>query len=133
MAKILIVDDDPDMVLATRLCLEYAAHEVSSARNGEEAVRQLKADRPDLILLDVMMDTPTEGFQLALRLRSPDPGSDLTPFRNIPILIFTAIHATTPLRFESDQDYLPVEGFVDKPLDPRILVEKVDTLLKKGK
>lgn len=133
MAKILIVDDDPDMVLATRLCLEYAGHEVSSARNGEEAVRQLKTDRPDLILLDVMMDTPTEGFQLALRLRSPDPGSDLAPFRNIPILIFTAIHATTPLRFESDQDYLPVEGFVDKPLDPRILVEKVDSLLKKGK
>jgi CheY-like chemotaxis protein len=133
MAKILVIDDDPDIVLAAKICLENAGHTVSSAGNGEEGLRQIKADRPDLIILDVMMDTATEGFQLALKLRSPQAGSDLVSFRDIPILMLTAIHSTTPLRFEPDQDYLPVEEFVDKPFDPKTLVRKVETLLKKGK
>jgi CheY-like chemotaxis protein len=133
MAKILVIDDDPDVVLAARMCLEDAGHTVSSASNGEEGLRQIKTDRPDLIILDVMMDTATEGFQLALKLRSPQAGSDLAPFRNIPILMLTAIHSTTPLRFGPDQDYLPVEEFIDKPFEPKALVRKVETLLKKAK
>jgi CheY-like chemotaxis protein len=133
MAKILVIDDDPDMVLATKMCLENAGHKVSSAGNSEAGLRQLKADRPDLIILDVMMDTATEGFQLALKLRSPQAGSELAAFKSIPILILTAIHSTTPLRFGPDQDYLPVEEFIEKPIDPKVLVAKVETLLKKGK
>jgi len=131
MAKILIIDDDPDMLLATRMCLEFVGHSVSSAGTTEQGVEQIRDDPPDLIILDVMMGTPTEGFQLALRLRNPGPGSDLARLQDIPILIFSAIHATTPLRFESDQDYLPVDGFLDKPLDPSVLVEKVNALLRK--
>lgn len=133
MAKILVIDDDPDMVLATKMCLENAGHKVSSARNGEEGLQQVKAERPDLIILDVMMDTATEGFQLALKLRNPRPGSDLASFKDIPILMLTAIHSTTPLRFGPDQDYLPVEALIDKPFDPKDLVAKVENLLKKGK
>lgn len=133
MAKILVIDDDPDMVLATKMCLENAGHKVSSARNGEEGLQQVKAERPDLIILDVMMDTATEGFQLALKLRNPRPESDLASFKDIPILMLTAIHSTTPLRFGPDQDYLPVEALIDKPFDPKDLVAKVENLLKKGK
>ncbi|HEC22984.1 MAG TPA: response regulator [Chloroflexi bacterium] len=132
MAKILIVDDDPDMVLATRLCLEGAGHEVIEAANGTEALEKIRAERPDLIILDVMMDTTTEGFQLALTLRSPDPRSEYAEFRDIPILILTAIHTTAPVRFSPDEDYLPVDDFIDKPIDPDELVKKVEALLKKA-
>ncbi|MCJ7706473.1 MAG: response regulator [Anaerolineales bacterium] len=129
MAKILVIDDDPDMVLASRLTLEGAGHEVIEARNGAEGLEKIKADRPDLILLDVMMDTATEGFQLALELRNRDPKSAYAAYRNIPILMLTAIHSTTPLRFGPEEDYLPVDDFLDKPIDPEVLVKKVQALL----
>jgi CheY-like chemotaxis protein len=132
MAKILIIDDDPDIILSTRMCLEKEGHEVVDAKNGREGLDRIKADQPDLIILDVMMDTATEGFQLALKLRQTDPTSDLAAYSKIPILMLTAIHSTTPLRFETDIDYLPVELFVDKPIDPDDLVNKVKWVLNEG-
>ena len=129
MAKILIIDDDPDIVLAVHLCLEDAGHEVFDAKNGDEGLQKLQEVRPDLIILDVMMDTTTEGFQLALQLRSPDPGSPFAPYSGIPILMLTALHSTTSLRFGPDEDYLPVDAFVDKPIEPEALVSKVEELL----
>jgi CheY-like chemotaxis protein len=129
MAKILIIDDDPDMVLAVRMSLEGTGHEVFDAGSGKEGLRKLEEVGPDLIILDVMMDTTTEGFQLALQLRSPDPGSPLAAYSHIPILMLTALHSTTDLRFGPDEDYLPVDAFVDKPIDPEELVSKVDALL----
>jgi len=131
MSKILVIDDDPDLVLAVRLCLEGADHEVIEAKNGAEGLKKIKDDRPDLIVLDVMMDTTTEGFQLALKLRSPDPASAYKEYKDIPILMLTSIHDTTPLRFAPEEDYLPVDAFVDKPIDPDDLVEKVADLLKR--
>jgi CheY-like chemotaxis protein len=129
MAKILIIDDDPDILTAVRMSLEPQGYEVVEARSGKEGIEVLKNNTPDLIILDVMMETKTEGFQLALKLRSPDPGSEYANFKDIPILMLTAIHSTTPLKFEPDIDYLPVELFVDKPIDPDDLVNKVDYLL----
>jgi len=130
MAKILIIDDDPDIVTAIRMVLEHEGHQVLDAKNGKAGVEILKQDPPDLIILDVMMDTATEGFQLALKLRNPDPESDYLAFKDIPILMLTAIHSTTPLKFEPDIGYLPVELFVDKPIDPKDLVGKVEWLLE---
>ncbi|MDF1500116.1 MAG: response regulator [Anaerolineales bacterium] len=129
MAKILIIDDDPDIVTSVRTVLEGAGHEVQEALNGKAGMKILKEDQPDLIILDVMMDTATEGFQMALQLKNPDPKSDLAAYSHIPILMLTAIHSTTPLRFEPDIDYLPVELFVDKPIDPDELLGKVDWVL----
>jgi CheY-like chemotaxis protein len=131
MAKILVIDDDPDIVTSARLCLEAAGHEVIEAQNGSEGLEKIQAEKPDLIILDVMMDTTTEGFQLTLQLRSPDPGSPYKEYREIPILMLTSIHSTTPLRFGPTEDYLPVEEFVDKPIDPDDLIEKVEALLQK--
>lgn len=132
MAKILIIDDDPDMVLAARLCLEAAGHSVIEAGSGPEGLEKITQDTPDLIVLDVMMDTTTEGFQLALKLRSQDPNSAYAAYRHIPIIMLTAIHTTSPVRLGPDEEYLPVDAFVDKPIDPDDLVQRVDELLEAG-
>jgi CheY-like chemotaxis protein len=133
MAKILIIDDDPDIVTAVRLTLENAGHQIVAANSGKEGLVKVKAERPELIILDVMMETHTEGFQLALKLHSPDPASDLKQFKDTPILMLTAIHSTTPMRYEPDIDYLPVELFVDKPIDPDDLTKKVAWILGRKK
>ena len=132
MAKILIIDDDPDMVLAARLCLEGAGHGVIEAGSGEEGLEKIRQDTPDLIVLDVMMDTTTEGFQLALTLRSQDPNSEYAAYRDIPIIMLTAIHTTSPVRLGPDEEFLPVDAFIDKPIDPDNLVQRVAELLKAG-
>lgn len=131
MAKILIIDDDADMVLATRLCLQGAGHDVLDAPNGTRGLEMIQSERPDLIILDVMMDSMTEGFQVALKLRGPAPDSAYADFSSIPILILTALHSTTRMRFAPDQDYLPVDDFIDKPIDPDLLLSKVERLLKR--
>jgi CheY-like chemotaxis protein len=131
MAKILVVDDDQDILMSVRMSLEAAGHDVIEAESGKEGFDLLLKEHPDLMILDVMMETKTEGFRLALKLRNPDPTSEYAQFKNIPILMLTAIHSTTPLRFESDVDYLPVELFVDKPIDPDDLVNKVEYLLSR--
>jgi len=127
---ILIIDDDPDQRLSIRLPLESAGFEVAEAKSSAEGLEAVKKVRPDLIVLDVMMDTTTAGFQLALILRNPAEDSEYKEFRETPILMLTAIHSTTPLRFAPDQDYLPVQTFMEKPVDPQALIAKVKELLK---
>ncbi len=131
--KVLVIDDDPDIVTAVRLTLENAGYRVASASSGEEGLEKVKSERPDLIILDVMLETHTEGFHLALKLHSPDPASELKQFKDTPILMLTAIHSTTPMRYEPDIDYLPVELFVDKPIDPDDLIKKVAWILERKK
>ena len=126
---ILIIDDDPDIVMAMRMPLEVTGYTVSSAASGAEGLKKVKELNPDLIVLDVMMDTTTEGFQVSLALRNPDPTSEYAAYRRIPILMVTAIHTTTPLRFAPDENYLPVDAFIEKPIDPDTLLNKVAELL----
>ena len=128
--KILVIDDDPDLVEVIRLTLEASGYQVFSAASGAEGLKRVTDVRPDLIILDVMMDHTTEGFQVSLELRSPDPRSKYAPYSKIPILMLTALHDTTPLRLGADQDYLPVDDFVEKPLEASALVRKVQELLQ---
>ncbi len=125
--KILVIDDDPDVVLATRMPLESAGYEVYEAASEEEGMAAVEAVQPDLIVLDVMMDTHTAGFQLALRLHGPDSKPEHC---KIPIVMVTSVHQTTAIRFGPDPDYLPVEAFVNKPIQPKRLLETVASLLK---
>jgi CheY-like chemotaxis protein len=129
MAKILMIDDDPDIVMATRIPLEAKGYEFYAASDGSEGLEKVKALKPDLIILDVMMETATDGFQLSLKLRDRSPDSEYYAFRHIPILMLTAVHTTTPLRFQPDEDYLPVDAFLDKSTDPDRLIAKVEELL----
>jgi CheY-like chemotaxis protein len=130
--KILIIDDDPDLVEVIRLTLEASGFQVFSAASGAEGLEKVKEVHPGLIVLDVMMDYTTEGFQVSLALRNPDPKAEYAPYRDIPILMLTAIHSTTPLRFGPEQDYLPVDDFVEKPIEPSELVAKIHELLQKA-
>lgn len=127
--RILIIEDDPDMALALRLPLEAGGYQVFEARSGEEGLQKVQEIKPDLIILDAMMETTTAGFQVSLALRSPDPRSPYAAYRDIPLLMVTAIHTTTALRFGPDEAYLPVDDFVEKPVDPDVLLAKVEALL----
>jgi CheY-like chemotaxis protein len=115
MARILIIDDDPDIVLAVRMSLEAEGYEVIEATSGAQGIDMIKAERPDLIILDVMMETKTEGFQMALKLHSPDPTSEFVEFKDIPILMLTAIHSTTPLRFAGSRRHVQEAPDVPPP------------------
>lgn len=132
-AKILIVDDDPDITEALKMTLEANHYEVHTAANGTEGLKQVKAVKPDLIILDVMMDTITEGFQVSYQLRNPDPKSEYAPYSKIPILMLTAIVEKKRMKFspQADGDFLPVDDFVEKPIRPQVLLEKVKKLLNK--
>ena len=126
--KVLIIDDDPDVVLAIRMPLESAGYEVRDAHSQESGLEAVDEFKPDLIILDVMMDTHTAGFQLAQKLHGPAASDE---HKRVPIVMVTAIHQTTPLRFGPDEDYLPVEGFIDKPINPKGLLDVIANLLKK--
>ena len=124
---VLIIDDDPDMLEAMRMPLEAHGYAVVTATDGEEGLEKVLECTPDLIILDIMMLTPTEGFHVAYKIRSEDPNSKYAKHRSVPILIVTAIHQVTELRFsfEGDEAFLPADEFIEKPIDPAALLEKV--------
>ena len=134
--KILIVDDDRDLVEALRLTLDTAGFVVVTANDAEQGLAQAESQRPDLILLDVMMPNATEGFHFVWKLRQHDDDR----VGKVPIVMLTAVHEKTSLRFYPDGsdgtyqagEYLPVQEFIDKPVDPAWLVEKVRQVLARG-
>ena len=128
MAKILIIDDDPDIVESMRIILESCRHTVKIARSGEEGLKEAAAAPHDLIILDVMMETLSKGFEVARALKS------LPANAKTPVLLLTAIKESTGLDFETeagDKDWLPVDAYLEKPLKPHELLVKVESLLKK--
>ena len=128
MKKILIVDDDPDIVEAMRMVLEVQNFEVHSAMNGTEGLRKVKEINPDLTILDVMMDELTEGFHVASQLKNAEPGSEYAPFSKTPILMLTK-RGYMNFNPKKDNESLPVEVFMEKPVLPELLIEKVRSLL----
>ncbi len=119
--KVLIIDDDIDLVEAMRITLESADFEVVDAQEGNKGIEKAKQENPDIIILDVMMETQDEGFHVAYRLRSDPDTAD------IPILMLSAVNQETGFGFdkEKDQDFLPVTEFLEKPIDPDMLIETV--------
>ena len=128
-AKILIVDDDPDITEAMKIVLEHQDYVVKNAQNIEQAMERLNAELPDLIILDVMMNTQQDGFILSRKLKQDDK------YKDIPILMLTSVQEKTGLDFGSvagDETWLPVEEFMAKPVKPDTLLKKVGELLKKA-
>ncbi|MCL5266196.1 MAG: response regulator [Chloroflexi bacterium] len=136
MPKILVIDDDPDLVESWRLVLEASSYSVVSAGSSEEGMQKTEREKPDLVLLDVMMPEGTEGFHFVWKLRNHRQAA----LRQIPIIVVTSIHRTTDIRLHPDQpdaayepgEFLPVQGFLDKPVEPSELVKWVGEVISKG-
>ncbi len=126
---ILVVDDDPDIVATSRIILESNGYEVQTASNSHEAMEILARIKPDVMLLDVMMASDTEGFDLAFKLRE-DPD-----FKDLPIIMLTAFldkvrtEGPGPFEFILGEQW-PVEWLFEKPLDTKKLLAKIDAILK---
>jgi CheY-like chemotaxis protein len=129
MAKILVVDNDTEMLFAIQICLESAGHEMTGVGDWIEGWQAIKANKPDLIILAVMIDSTLEDLQLAFILRSPNPLPGHSTFADIPILMLTAVSSTKLLRFEPEKDDLPVDGFANTPIDPDDFLQKIAALV----
>jgi len=125
MPKILVIDDDPDFRYAVRMVLEAEGFEAEMAADGEEGIAKVLDTQPDLVTLDVIMGEDLEGFEVARTLREDHDLVDL------PILMLTAVHSVkqVPYRFAPDKEYLPVDVFMDKPIEPETLVDTIKEML----
>jgi CheY-like chemotaxis protein len=126
--KILVVDDDRDLTASLAQVLRAHGYDVAAAHSGAEGLKALLAERPDLVVLDVMMETDTAGFEAADAVRSRRETSKYKAFRDIPIVILTAIDQVTNSRFSMDQSdsFLPGRNeFLTKPVDLDELLAKI--------
>ena len=126
MAKILVVDDDPDFVRATKLVLEKNGHEVISASSGDSGYRRAKEDRPALVVLDVIMDTVLDGLSVTQRMHD-DP--DLS---EIPIIMVTSIANTDYAELFPTDEFIHINAFLSKPFSAEALMKQVNKYLPKS-
>ena len=131
-ADILIIEDDKDIVDTMRIILESKAYQIRAAYNGKEGYAEIEKKVPDVIILDVMMSTDTEGFDLAYKLqRNPE-------YKNIPILMLTSFPQRMaeegPEKFQHilGEDW-PVTMFFEKPIDPEKLLSAIEEILGQEK
>ncbi len=124
MSKILIVDDDPDMVEAGRIVLEREGYSVESAPNYESGLAKLDEIGPDLLILDVMMEEADDGLRFARRARREG--------KTLPILMLTSVNRAMGIQIGKDDEMVPVDEFLEKPVDPATLIQKVRMLLARS-
>lgn len=126
--KVLIVDDDPELVEAVTNLLDAKGYTVVSATNGKEGVEAARREKPGLILLDVMMTTKSEGFDVARSLSKDES------LRSIPVVLVTGVRRemNLPFGFEPDPDWLPVRAVLEKPVKPDTLLKVVEENIVAG-
>jgi CheY-like chemotaxis protein len=125
-AKIVVVDDDQDIRDSLEAILGSRDYDVSTAADKTEGMEKIKAEKPDLAILDVMMTTWQDGFEMARELKK-DPD-----FKDMPILMLTGVKDKTGIDFKStagDPTWCPVDGFLEKPIEPDVLVAEIEKLL----
>ena len=127
-SKILLIDDDRDFVELNQITLESRGYRIIIAYNGEEGLKKALQEKPDLIVLDVMMSTRTEGFDVARKLR------EIEELKKIPIIMVSAIRDEMDIsgKIKSDKNWLPVTEFIEKPFPPDKLLKKIEQLLSKN-
>lgn len=134
MATILLVDDEPNILRTMELALQHKGHTICKAENPEQALSQLETSRPDLVVLDVMMPSGTEGFHTVWRIRQFEDEA----LRDVPILMASGLHEHTDLRFYPEKtdgtyrpgEFLPIQGWLDKPVKIDELLKKISELVK---
>ncbi len=126
--KILVVDDDPDILDVLTMILESQGYLVVTARDGIEALANLKAEKPDLMILDLLMPK-MDGFAVCKELQDPR----WSQYRDIPILILTSVREeASRRRYELETGLeLDVDDYVEKPMSPDVLLERVGKFIKK--
>ena len=124
MAKILIIDDDPDFVDATRLVLEKEGHRVIQAANGSAGYQTARSEKPDLVVLDVIMDSVLDGLSTSDQMHEDEST------RDIPILMVTSIANTDYAELFPTDDLVHIRAFLSKPITPAALIKQVNKLLK---
>jgi two-component system alkaline phosphatase synthesis response regulator PhoP len=122
---ILLVDDDPDMHENVRLILEPQGYRVTCCSTGPAGMAAMRREPPDLVLMDVMLTNPTEGFHLVYEMRADDA------LKGIPIIMITAICQASGVGVGQDagSEFLPVERFIEKPFDAATLQDAVRATL----
>jgi DNA-binding response OmpR family regulator len=126
--KILLVDDDPDILDAMSMILQSQGYQVVTARDGVEGLASLRAEKPALMVLDLLMPK-MDGFAVCKELQDPR----WAKYRDIPILILTSVREeASRRRYELETGLeLDVDDYVEKPVSPDILLERVGRLIKK--
>ena len=127
-AKILVVDDDPDMREALQMILESADYTVVSAEDGEQCLSMLKQEQPDLLILDLLMPR-MDGFEVCKALKDPR----YAKFAQMPIIILSSVQAgVSQRRYELETGVqLDVDDYVEKPIEGRVLIERVGKIIKR--
>ena len=121
---ILVVDDDPDFVEAGRFVLEAAGYKVMSAANGDEALRAMRRERPDLVILDVMMSGVLDGLNASVQIKAE------RGLKRTPILMISSITTSDYAAMFPTDEYVPVDAFLSKPVGPDKLRDEVERLLE---
>jgi DNA-binding response OmpR family regulator len=124
--KILVVDDDPEITNTLKVILESDGYEVFSATSKDQAEGLIKEICPSLLILDVMMDNMSDGFDLSRDIKS-DPGSS-----KISVILYTAIDNNTGVNFSSafgNTEMIKADSYLEKPADPQKLLSEVRRLL----
>jgi DNA-binding response OmpR family regulator len=125
MHKILVIDDDKDFQMTMRMVLEKNEFKVISAYGPEEGMQKVQSEKPDLVILDVILAQDYEGFDVARKIRE-----DLK-MRELPIILLSAVHKVkkVPYRFAPHEQWLPVDYFFDKPVESQVLLNKIKEFL----
>jgi CheY-like chemotaxis protein len=123
MAKVLVVDDDPDFVKVTSKVLSSAGHEVVSAGNGAKALQSMRQDPPDVVLLDIMMSYILDGLDVS-REMAEDPS-----LKEIPVIMVTSLTGVKGSGMFPTDEYVPVDEWLSKPVDPEVLLTRVSEAL----
>ena len=124
--KILIIDDDPDFVMATTVVLEAKNYKVFSAKDRKDGIEKVGRVLPDLIIMDVMMEKMSDGFELAREIKHDER------YKKIPILMLTAVGEKTGFNFSKiagDEAWLPVDDYAEKPIKPEELIASIEKLI----
>lgn len=123
--KILLVDDDLDFLEMHKAVLKHRGYDVLTATSSQEGIERVRAEMPDLIILDLMMEKHDAGFYFSKQIKG-DP-----LFKKIPILMVTAVAEITGYRFSTEEDgyWMKTDDFLNKPVKPEDLIKKIEKLL----